>query len=315
MSAVKKKENRIVTPVNRSNMERFRDFISPEAMDLLSVPGGFGLGVLVSDGERFRSAGVLIFFVKEERNPAKKARGAAKGAGGAANDPRGGTKIFLQWLYVGEAFRGQGIADFLMEAFFDSISDTGQVFVAIPADGAYDGLYLFLQGWGFSFRLQYTFLFQATLGELRKSKSLQKLKKIPGAKPLKELSPIQRKELGRWISGRDVPADLKRYDEHLSCFLEEGDEILAVFLTEGMNSGLYVPFLLDRLPATTKKVSVAPLLAYLYRETESLPEDTPMQMLCRTEKSGQILDAFFPDIKPVLTRSGVFVRGEEKQKP
>ena len=195
------------TELTENNREAFRGYISEDIFSRLSGQGVKAIGALeeTDKGETI-SAGALVFTVKEEEQEI------------AAS---------VQWLYVGASYRGQGIADGLMERMFDVLSFLGDYRLTcnIPETLEFDEVLLFFRSWGFDFDRTELFEYSLSIKDILRSPFLEKEIDTSDIAPLTEVRGEEWQRLRKRVKERlkSKDGDRKRLLSFLETDLEELD--------------------------------------------------------------------------------------------
>ena len=290
------------TELTKNNREAFRDFLCGEIFERLDDEGVEAIGAFEQpeEGETV-SAGVLVFSLKNDQEIAAS----------------------VKWLYVGASYRGQGIADGLMERLFDLLSFLGEYRLTcdIPQDPEYDDVYHFFEDWGFDFDRAELFEYTLYLGDMERSPYYGKERSFSQIVPLKNVSEEKwnrvRKKVRQQLNvkGGDrgrllqiLETNRQQLDQVLSCAALKRREIEALYLWRAYSSGasgLVEPILLVDITGGNELLLLE-LLSYTAKKLKEEPSDKQLRVICRDGKVERLFKYLFPEEKPDISRRGVF---------
>ena len=290
------------TELTENNREAFRDFLCNEIFERLDEDGVQAIGAFeeTEEGET-ASAGVLVFSAKNDRE----------------------TTATVHWLYVGASYRGQGIADGLMERMFDLLSFLGEYSLTcnIPEDPEYDDIYRFFEDWGFDFHRVELFGYTLYLEDMEKSPYYEKEGSFSRIVPLSDVSEEEWKRVRNRVSkqlhakggDRDrllqiLEADREQLDQVLSCAAEKKGEIEALYLWKAYSSGssgLVEPVVLVDITGGNERLLLE-LLSYTAKKLKEEPPDKQLRVICRDGKVERLFKHLFPEERRDVSRRGVF---------
>ena len=229
--------NMILKLLDSETKEHF-EFMDPfEKMDMLALPGSFGLGVFAEEEKEDVPAGHIICSEEDDR-------------------------LYIDWLYVRPEYRGQGIASELMYLSFEEGAARGSADVAARISDEFEEVFPEWDTWGFFendvfsdveddesvLRLGYADLSKL----LVKEESLNA--KAAGNKGISILSDVSDKEKGKAVKdlkarfGKRVLVPIEQAfamaDADMSFLLKSGDEYTGAFFMRKTGRTWY-PYLLE----------------------------------------------------------------------
>lgn len=295
----------VITAITTKNDIPFRNLAPKEMLDELVKEGHFGIGAVYGTEEKgsdSRNAGyavgLLLFEVREEE---------------------GISYVALKWLYVAREYRGLGIGNTLMEKFYQILEKTGVegpagIVCDVPMPEEYDLLCDFLEKWNFRFEFRNLYECKMELGELLEYPFFEDERDTEGILPLKNLPKQVIQDAVRFCLEEEglteLPAAVEDYDLEISCAAAENGCMKALFLV-GRHTGEWLePVLLHRL-GKTEADRDGEILDLLYFTAQNAAkrysEDTQISLVCRSRRTGILLDRLFPDRQPSVVRHGEYI--------
>lgn len=290
-----------VVTVDEKNRHLFEHMAPEEFFDPLDKEGHYVLGAIGEDEQGMYAAGVLAFDV--------------------IDDYDGEDRLLigmLRWLYVAEEFRNRGAADALMEEYFRLLAYAGIELAVydLPFNTEYDGLCMYLEGWGFSFFLTERFELRLNMQEVIDIPELWG-KSSHNVKPINSLDKEEIKQVIRKAEELDyIDPDfrdkLKGCDKKISAVVYRNNEIkgLAVMYPLASNI-LEISFfrMFEKEAAGMKDL--------IYHVTEQMleryGEQVQIRALCRDEISANMISKLFPHIQPILVHRGICITLDEEE--
>lgn len=259
----------------------------------------YGLAAVAGTQDAPEAAGVLVFSVEA-----------------GSDGEKDGIAGILRWLYVAEAQRRSGVGEALLREFFRIADGSGieHLLCDVPMPEEYDGLCFWLESWGFDFSLTDVYEAETTLGALLQNRAVAGGDGA-GVLPLGGISIGSfRTLLARLRELPDTPRDLdgryEYYDPEISCVtlangLPDGALLVhrdaqGALELEVLRSMSAVPHDFGRLVAFAAKAAA-----------RTLPPETPLRYLCRTDGARNVTAKLFPDLRPLLVRRGYLYNGPE----
>lgn len=146
----------MIIQITETTVKAYEHMIAPEQLYPLDRPGHYCLGAVAEKDGKETAAGILVFDISEGSVGEESAIAAQ-----------------IQWLYVEEDFRNQGIGNELMTELY-RILNQAEIFPVlcdIPFPEEYNELCAFLEDWGFAFSLIDKYEFRTTLEKLKRNKN------------------------------------------------------------------------------------------------------------------------------------------------
>ena len=225
----------LITRITKQNAKAFYDLIPDEHYDDLLEGRKHAIGAVRMSTERKTTgvtAGAAVYHIEE-------------GLGNA---------VQLDWLYVAEEFRQQGVANMLMAELLGYALQAEEPALtfrmnmpSLPDDEAkreYAVLEEFLDSWKFEYSIGFGDNFYIDLSKQMKNPSLNG--DFKGVQSLSELGAAGEHMLKSFfkLRGQDGDRLIKNttygfFDPEASCVIAEGEEIKAVLLLHRLSNGTY----------------------------------------------------------------------------
>lgn len=290
----------IISSIDETNKPVFEKLMPEEQYLLLNRPSVFALGAIWEDEGGKSAAGTLVFSVEE-----------------GSSDDEEMVAARILWLYIAPEYRGQRVADQLMDAFFGVMDESGIEYALcdIPMPEEYNLLCAYLEAWGFHFGMVNRYDLTVELGELSKKKEFQKKQAVA----LHSLQEVPQPAFGRFVKSvlelpgvwQDLPYSLKEYECSVSCVYMDGKNIEGALLVQYAGNGVLDVVLLRTL--INRPALMAGLICYALRAAEKkYAPDTQVRIVCRSEAAVSLLGGLFPDAEPLLVRRGCYYSGEDE---
>ena len=297
--------------VKEKELDSFLPLIPAHMQEAVSSGDWFCLGALTDvPGEESKlCAGVLIFSAED----------------GLSYGQEILTMIRIQWIFVTESLRGQGLGDELMDALSDILQDNPAegILVDVPFGPEYDLAEDFFSGWGFDFEVIASSEIliskeDAVLrhGSMEKAKEIVKdrlktvhddirmLKDIPDDVFRRALNEIIRREDSLYhVNISDDPMD---YDREMSCAVMKEGEVSSLILYDRIGPKELRLILMSSLSpnAATELGNLLAYVAALYYVRES--DDTVVKIVIESPKTMELFNHVFASSEPDLIRRGYF---------
>ena len=285
----------MIIQITETTAKAYEHMIISEQLYPLNRPGHYCLGAVVNTDGKEEAAGILVFDVSEGIIDAE-SRIAAQ----------------IQWLYVEESYRNQGIGNELMTELYRILnqSEVYPVICDIPFPEEYNELCAFLEDWGFSFRLIDKYEFVTTLGDLRQNKNFAGKKATNQITSLSALKPADWTQLRKLLLEEPQILDALQvkdlYESQISCVCWKNEKIQAIFLVRNSSDEHLIPELLLGFPSSTS-AEIYQLLLYAIEKAEKIyPDHTTVTVTCQTVGTANLIAYLFPDAQPELVRRGVY---------
>ncbi len=282
--------------------EAYEHMVPPEQLYPLDEPGHYCLGAVDEKDGELTAVGILIFDVLE-------------GTNGIDLD----IAAVLNWLYVEEAYRGQGYGNALMEELYRILNDAGiyPLICDVPFPAEYNRLCAFLENWGLEFTLVDKFEFRTTLGEVRRNKHFEGKKPTGKVISMADMTAQEWKNLKKVLVKEPMHLEFLEnphfYDGELSCVYCSGDQVQAIFVVRSYKDSILIPELLMGFTSGSS-AQLYQLLLYALEKTDGeFGDDAQILVCCQSAGSAALIDGLFPDAEPELVRRGVYIAETEEE--
>lgn len=297
--------------VKEKELDGFLPLIPADMQEAVRSGEWFCLGVLkdVPGEESKLCAGVLIFSAED----------------GLSYGQEILTMIRIQWIFVTESLRGQGLGNELMEALSDILKDNPAegILVDVPFGPEYDLAEDFFSGWGFDFEvIQSPEIVISKADAVLRHGSLEKAKEIvlsrlkgirDDIRPLKQV-PVEafRRALNEMVRRSDtlyhvnISDDPMDYDREMSCAVMKEEKVSSLVLYD-RNGEKELRMILMASLSPNAATELGNLLAYvaaLYYVRES--DDTVVKIVMESPKTVELFNHVFASSEPDLIRRGYF---------
>lgn len=289
------KNNIRVITITEETAEAFAGLIEPQFFYPLNRPGHYCLGAVLEKEDQNYAAGILVFDVEN-------------GHIGTVQIPA----VLLRWIYVAEEYRQQGIANQLMEECYRVLNAAGLdgLLCDVPFSEEYNLLCAFLEDWGFTFELRDQYDFLEPLGAIGSSPAFSGKKPGGVAKPVRDLSAEEWKQLISNMKKLErramLPEARDAYDADISCAVSKGQQIKGAFLVSMDAGGRLVPMALESLDSCSRP-EIYDMLLYAHDAAEKkYGKNTLVCKECYSKELADLIGYMMPDAQPVLVRHGVY---------
>ena len=297
--------------VKEKELDGFLPLIPADMQEAVRSGEWFCFGVLkdVPGEESKLCAGVLIFSAED----------------GLSYGQEILTMIRIQWIFVTESLRGQGLGNELMEALSDILKDNPAegILVDVPFGPEYDLAEDFFSGWGFDFEvIQSPEIVISKADAVLRHGSLEKAKEIvlsrlkgirDDIRPLKQVpveafhralnEMVRRSDTLYHVNISDDPMD---YDREMSCAVMKEEKVSSLVLYD-RNGEKELRMILMASLSPNAATELGNLLAYvaaLYYVRES--DDTVVKIVMESPKTVELFNHVFASSEPDLIRRGYF---------
>lgn len=292
----------MIIRITETTVKAYEHMITPEQLYPLDRPGHYCLGAVTEKDGKETAAGILVFDISEGMIGDESAIAAQ-----------------IQWLYVEEDFRNQGIGNALMTELY-RILNQAEVFPVlcdIPFPEEYNELCAFLEGWGFTFRLIDKYEWKTTLENLKQNKNFAG-KKITGQViSLEDLKPVEWNQLHKLLQDEPQVLEILQtkdlYEPQISCVCWKNEKIQSLFLVCRGAEDQLIPELLLGFPTSSSADIYQMLLYALDRAEKNYPAHTQVLISCHTASSANLIAYLFPDAQPELVRRGIYTGDWEEE--
>ena len=223
----------------------------------------------------------------------------------------------LQWLYVEEDFRNQGIGNELMTELY-RILNQAEVFPVlcdIPFPEEYNELCAFLEDWGFTFGLIDKYEFRTTLENLKQNKNFAGKKVTGQVASLEDLKSADWNQLRKLLQDEPQVLEILQtkdlYEPQISCVCWKKDKIQAMLLVRNVADDQLIPELLLGFSTSSSAEIYQLLLNAIDKAGKKYPAHTQILVSCQTAESANLIAYLFPDAQPELVRRGIYTEDDE----
>ncbi len=284
----------VITTIAEENRAAFERFMPDNLSVRLNREGWFGLGgIHTADGEN-RAAGALVFNIEE-----------------GSNGDENLTAAQVQWLYVAEKFRRQGIAEALLRELFRVLEQASiaHILCDIPMDAEYNELCAYLESWGFTVSLTDVYEAELTAADFASHPAVKNGGTADGAVPLSKVpDTLFRQYLNKMKRLPYVPDSLSEetgdYDETVSCVCRNNGAIEGALLVQRQAEDLEVVHF-----RTINYDSPAMLRMFRYAVRAAVSKysmETRVHIVIRSPAAAETLDKLFPGLSPRLVRRAYY---------
>ena len=274
--------------------------IVPEQLYPLDRPGHYCLGAVAERDGKETAAGILVFDISEGSVGEESAIAAQ-----------------IQWLYVEEDMRNQGIGNELMAELY-RILNQAEVFPIIcdvPFSEEYNELCAFLEDWGFTFGLIDKYEFRTTLENLKQNKNFAGKNVTGKVTSLEDLKSADWNQLRKLLQEEPQVLEILQtkdlYEPQISCVCWKNERIQALFLVRNGAQDQLIPELLLGFPTSSSAEIYQLLLNAIDKAGKKYPAHTQILVSCQTAESANLIGYLFPDAQPELVRRGIYTGDDE----
>lgn len=292
----------MIIQITDMTAEAYEHMVAPEQLYPLDEPGHYCLGAVDEKDEELTAVGILIFDVLE-------------GTNGVEVD----IAAVLNWLYIEEAYRGQGYGDALMEELYRILNGARiyPLLCDVPFPAEYNGLCAFLEDWGLEFTLIDKYEFGTTLGEVRRNKHFAGRKVAGNVISIADLNPQEWEQLQLELKNEPMHLEFLEnphfYNSEISCVYLSEERIQAIFVVRNCMGKVLLPELLLGFKPDCS-TQLYQLLLYALEKTDGrYGDETRIQVRCQTAESARLLDVIFPGAEPILVRRGIYMVETEEE--
>jgi ribosomal protein S18 acetylase RimI-like enzyme len=212
----------VVTTIAEENRAAFERLMPENLSVRLNREGWFGLGgIHTVDGEN-RAAGALVFNIEEGSNGDENLIAAQ-----------------IQWLYVAEKFRRQGIAEALLLELFRVLeqANIAHILCDIPMDAAYNELCAYLESWGFTVSLTDVYEAELTAADFASHPAVQNGGDGGGVIPLSKILDAHFRQYLHMMKRLpyvpdSLSAEIRGKDETVSCVCQNNGAVEGALLVQ-----------------------------------------------------------------------------------
>ncbi len=259
--------------------EALKEFFSPEQFDNIGKDGYYTLGAVDDDGF---ACGVLQFFVDK--------------------DDKGDNSGKLEYIFVPEDFRGDGVGSELMDEYVSVLYSSGirGGIIELPSDKE-DELTGFFMRYGFLFDDDEFPVYTLPLSACTGNAAFNGVS-VEGCKSISYLEEEDFLRIQEAVN-IDVPVpERDGYDEESSCFYDE-DGKTGLLLAKKKGAGLEVSLLACNSKEPQKKL--LSLVLYGARKAEQMyGADMPVRLACKSSFAKELVHRICPDEEPVKCITG-----------
>ena len=253
----------LVTRINPDNIKVYRNLISDEYYDDIVAGRKRALGAVRMKAGRSRCAGIAVYRIDVQT---------------ITNAP----VIKLDWIYVAQEFRRQGVANMLMAELAGLAMQDDEAFISVNMNipdasdremqEEFDALEGFIRSWNFRLNVDAGRVFRISIESLKDNKYFNG--QPEGVKSLAELGSSGREMIQRFFRQHNKDYDEKMrvfayehydfFDPDVSCAIVTGGVITAIFLVHRYISGNY-RYEIMRFSHNTDPAIILQMLRHGYR--------------------------------------------------
>ena len=302
----------LVTRITPDNAKVYRDLIPDEHYDDIVVGRKRALGAIRMKAGRSRCAGVVIYRVDVQT---------------ITNAP----VIKLDWIYVAEEFRRQGVANMLMAELTGLALQDDEAFISVNMNipdasdkekqEEFEALEGFIRSWNFRLSVDAGGAFYINLDLLKDNKYFKEPPE--GVSSLGELGLSGREMIQRFFRQHNKDYDERMrvfayehydfFDPDVSCAIVTGGVITAIFLVHRYMSGNY-RYEIMRFSHNTDPVIILQMLRHGYRRAVAKGDGNGMLFGGFESSEGYMTTAkLIPDTLILTRLTGVLLPPRSKE--